>query len=323
MDNYKIRIPNREVSERVQTKAFGLGYSWIYNSFSFVNFSLSGIFVYENGKISANSASIGDYFENHKNTEISYQDFLKLGEQSEESKDQQQELINNQIQQQMSEIKLKCIKQPQRAKNITEGKEYNGIFINSDDTQVDSIEDAEYFQCVNNSGTEAKYRISLFEPLAPIAPAKLTMDQAIGLLKVTAEDVILEFNGNDIIFGYCGIYGLAVSGVNCSCGISSTSGIDLLFEKINHESVKLNDDLFNAIENYNSTLFIDAIFKAVIKSSFERTPQAFVLFSTTESQDQICRLMDEIYYESEDSIKTNSVNNPNSGNLIRAWLIKV
>jgi len=83
MQNYKIRIPNADISRQVQEKAFALGQTWASGgSEVFHPTGLDWIILYENGSIQwrtgrqMQTTTTGvQYY-----PEISYQDFLKLGE---------------------------------------------------------------------------------------------------------------------------------------------------------------------------------------------------------------------------------------------------
>jgi len=322
MQAYKIRIPNPEISELVQRKAFYLGYKWFGHALEISN--VNSDCLYFNAQSFILHSPIG-YFNHPSNTEteISYQDFLKLGEQP--------ELINNQIQQQMS-IKLKCFKAPQKAKNITVGKEYNGVYIDGDDTQVDSLADAEYFQCINNSGVEAKYRLSLFDqPAIPAIPEppKLTMDQAIEATIIRAGDIVLIHNGITITLSNSGTRDLSNDRVLCSCGIRAIDGIDSAYECIEDYNSDNFDQLNDIIEDYSDLRFLDLVFEKLLKTKIAEVSAAFVLLSTTEANESVCTLMDELFIsedpfddEKADNLTPVVALNPNSDNNIRVWLIK-
>ena len=153
MQEYKIKIPDKEISRQVQEKAFELGYDWNFNegkhkivgSAEFLpNYLVKALTLNSNGNMYRT-----DYFDESHYSEISYQDFLNI----------------NNIMPEQKEITLRLAKQPAKAKNLTVGNEYTGIYTDAENTQVDDIKDAKYFFCVNNNHGEARYAINLFEQI--------------------------------------------------------------------------------------------------------------------------------------------------------------
>ena len=83
MQDYKIRIPNTEVSRQVQDKAIELG--WGKNQYIYDNLGEDDgifLFLYQSSLSHPSWSRDEYYFNQHHNPEISYQDFLRLGEQS-------------------------------------------------------------------------------------------------------------------------------------------------------------------------------------------------------------------------------------------------
>lgn len=313
MESYKIRIPNADISRQVQEKAFRLGYEWPYSGRNLVYLSEGFKYFYENGRISAGTMPLS--FNDNGNPEISYQDFLALPEQNEQTNKTIQ--IEGKI---MGEITLNCIKEPQNAKNITVGRGYTGILINSDDTQVDTWDEASHFLCTNNKGTEAKYKLSLFERVAPPTPAKLTMDQLIAALEVDASRVVVEYNDNEIDVVNRGYENsLSESSSGCSCGIRSIDELGSLYERLSNESYSHIEAI---VEDFDEDLLIEKLFEKIVVAAIEDVSAAFVLMSTTEDDSAVCEIVDRIC-EERNGWSTDYARNPNSGNDIKAWLIPV
>ncbi len=80
MQDYKIRIPNREISKAIQAKAYELGYRWRIDTHGrYIALESECIFLHSDGKITHMPTAQG-VFDEHENPEISYQEFLHLGE---------------------------------------------------------------------------------------------------------------------------------------------------------------------------------------------------------------------------------------------------
>ena len=105
MQDYKIRIPNADISRQVQEKAFELGYTWFRDVVAPFNFPIIYLYLI-NGRL--NHGTTENFFIQQHYPEISYQDFLRLGEPT----------INNTTTEEImsGEITLKCITAPQKAK---------------------------------------------------------------------------------------------------------------------------------------------------------------------------------------------------------------
>ena len=250
---------------------------------------------------SVNFNFLGRYREESGCAEISFEDFERF-------------ILNKTIT--MSELKLKCVKEPQKTKNITIGREYTGILINDDDTQVDSFDEATGFLCTNNNGVEAKYRISLFEKPTPPPPPQISMEEYVNTIVVNEENVVIgnEITGIQNING-CGRRSLALNGSGCSCGINSIDGLatlrELIFERIRTPRNVIDFGIEEAT---------NAIFTRVVKAKINNASLAFVLMSVTSDEDQVEGCIDTILSEFG-GIKTETRRNPNSGNDILAWII--
>lgn len=316
MQDYKIRIPNADMSRQVQEKAFDLGYHWNFETIGsrtvFTAIGIEWIVLFHNATIQWRRNSQIKFESTASIPEISYQNFLRLGEPT----------INNTTTEEiMSEITLKCIQEPRSAKNITVDRDYTGILTDSEDTQVDTLREAKFFRCVNNNGVEAKYRLSLFAPITPPVPprpAKITQEELIERLVIRASKVVCSYNNEEhriIDFGYGD---LVSDDVNCSCGIKSVNEINDLYENI-AEYDEL-DEVESIVSDYDAPDFINALFKKIVLARVASLSVAMCLFSTTSGESSVCMLMDEL---SQDvgGVASDFFMNPNSHNNIKAWLI--
>lgn len=254
MDSYKIKTPTEEIFYKVQLKAFQLGYKWWYGSSKSISFTnRKAIALSSFGSIYCWPITpLQSEWDNYDAPEMSWEDFLKVGEPEEPEEDFEKvefpvkhleanpiigikidpynqhegdsiinkcvvlgikigsyidsfsnyycirfndlilrrnntkadylrnkcveistaeflklenlkQLLNINTEEQMSEVTLRCSKEPKNAKNLTVGDDYVGILITKDGDQVDAIRDAHYFMCTNNSGNEARYSIGLFD----------------------------------------------------------------------------------------------------------------------------------------------------------------
>lgn len=234
-------------------------------------------------------------------TEITLEDFnrlfLKKGV----------EAVNKAI----DELTLKCIKAPKKAKNITVEKEYTGILIDTDNNQVDSWDDAEYFLCGNNSGTEARYKLELFEE---IVPAKPTFEEVVANTTVTPNNVVCNFAGSEIQLapvGYSMLERFTHNSFNC--GAEVIGGMNSLWEAL--EEYVMTDEIDLTVPHIELT---KALFKKAIKAfvGARRDHRGFLLFSNNHDNADIIEIMDELA-----DVTTEAVINPNSGNAIKIWII--
>lgn len=79
LEDYKIKIPNPEISRKVQEKAFSLGYKWKSGASkipSYLNYK--ALYLYKMNLNISHTETTGTYFREHRNKEISWEDFLKL-----------------------------------------------------------------------------------------------------------------------------------------------------------------------------------------------------------------------------------------------------
>lgn len=263
------------------------------------------------------------FIRNGKTIMVGTQEYFNQLLEKEVSVEQIMQLNNNNQKQQekiMGEITLNCVREPQNAKNITVGRGYTGILINSDDTQVDAWDEATHFLCTNNKGSEAKYKLSLFERIAPPAPPKLTMDQLIAALDVKANSVVVEYNGEEIEVvdrGYDN--SLSENGSGCSCGIRSIDELGSLYEYLSGADYSY---IVPIVEDFSGDVLIEKLFEKIVISAIDYVSAAFVLMSTTEDDSEVCEIIDMIC-EARNGWSTDYMRNPNSGNNIKAWLIPV
>lgn len=304
MQDYKIRIPNREIAKAVQDKAFELGYDWkISTQGVHVALVSECIFLYSDGKITHMPTAQG-VFDEHRNPEISYQEFLQLGEAK------QQQIY-------MEELELKLVVAPSRAKNVTVGKSYSGILIDAEDTQVDTFDDAEYFLCENDNGKEARYSIGLFEKPAVPAPYVPSYEEIIDGIVVTETETYSTVNGVNFDLVDSGWGSLIYGDVDCSCGAKTFDGINDLMADI-ESTVEASDYSFEYPDE--ETLIVD-LFKAIVKEAIDRKTLAFAVFLTTNEDDRVTNAMDGLCEADTASCFTGIKRNPNSGNNIKVWII--
>lgn len=307
MQNYKIIIPSVNISRQVQEKAFELGYAWGGVSRIATNLNRPALFVDSSDNTICFSTN-ADY-NSTRFTEISYQDFLRLGEQS---------TINNKTTEIMSEITLKCITAPQKAKNITVDRDYTGILIDSDDSQVDSLREATHFRCVNNNGIEAKYKLSLFTTITPPPPPRPqfpTWEQIESNISVSGDgEVIVDFNDEEHIVFDNSYPDLE----NCACcGLKEVNGIQNLYESIDRNCV------LSLLQNQSDARRLkNLIFKKIIEDIITETAGAFKIFSIVSGYDEIDALMEEILAE-RGGVATEYTRSTSSGNDLKVFLIKV
>jgi len=308
MQAYKIRIPNPQISEAVQRKAFKLGCLWASgdNTPLYLNTGIDWLLIFSNNSLQWRSNNQMELSIRRQHTEISYQDFLRLGEPE----------VITQTPIIMSEIKLKCSKAPQRAKNITVGKEYAGILVNSDDTQVDRWEDAEYFQCVNNSAVEAKYRLSLFDAPEPPAPQFPTWEEIVANISVNSDDeVVMEFNGDEVVI--FNNESLEVNdGLSC-CGLNEINGIQSL-----HYSIDGNCQFDLLQDATNQQRLKNLVFKTLVNHAIEENSGAFRIFSLESGYNGIDTLMQEVMNE-RGGIQTEYRRSSSSSNNIKVFVINL
>lgn len=211
----------------------------------------------------------------------------------------------------IDELTLKCIKAPKKAKNITVEEEYTGILIDADNNQVDSWDDAEYFLCGNNSGTEARYKLELFES---IVPAKPTFEEVVANTTVTSNSVVCNFAGSEIQLapvGYSMLERFTHNSFNCGAEIigDMNSLWDALEEDVETDEIDLT------VPHIELT---KALFKKAIKAfvGSRRAYRGFLLFSNNHDNADIIEVMDELA-----DVMTEAVINPNSGNAIKIWIV--
>jgi len=315
MQDYKIRIPNADISRQVQQKAFELGYLWAsHDTYVLETPGLDWIILYQNGTIQwrsnrqmqTSTTGVQHY------PEISYQDFLRLGEEQTINNTTTEEIMSG-------EITLKCITAPQKAKNITVDRDYTGILIDSEDSQVDTLREATHFRCVNNNGIEAKYKLALFTTIAPPPPPRPqfpTWEQIESGIYVNDDnEVILDFNDEEHI-----IYdneSLEInSGMSC-CGLNEISGIQSL-----HNSIDRNCKFDLLEDRTDQQRLKDLVFKTLVNDAIEENSGAFRIFTLVSGHDAIDTLMQEILTE-RGGVQTEYRRSTSSSNNIKVFVINL
>jgi len=309
MQDYKIRIPNAEISRQVQLKAFELGYIWATGDVDLRYLDEDRTDYPRFIELFNNRM----FIPSERNTiltipEILYQNFLRLGEQT----------TNNTTTEEImsGEITLKCITAPQKAKNITVDRDYTGILINSDDSQVDTLRDAKFFRCVNNNGIEAKYKLALFAQLEPPRPQFPTWEQIeSGIYVNDNNEVILDFNDEEYI-----IYdneALEInSGMSC-CGLNEIHGIQSLYTSIDRNCK------FDLLEDRtNQQRLKDLVFKTLVNDAIKENSGAFRIFTLVSGHDAIDTLMQEVLTE-RGGVQTEYRRSTSSSNNIKVFVINL
>jgi len=400
MQDYKIRIPNADISRQVQDKAIELG--WGKNQYCYDNIGNHEeifIFLYSGRNSHPSWSRSEDWFTAHWNPEISYQDFLKLGEidvnnckirlswvdnldqLSIKLRDlgitpygngfsiirslwsstldaenppfilirngkttmvgteqyfnqlpekeltiaqimQLQPTINNTTTEQImsGEITLKCITAPQKAKNITVDRDYTGILIDSEDSQVDTLREATHFRCVNNNGIEAKYKLALFTTIAPPPPPRPqfpTWEQIeLGVQVNDDKEVVLYFNDEEYII-YDNEDGLNINEDMRCCGLDEIDGIQSL-----HRSIEASCRFDLLEDNTNQQKLKDLVFKTIVNNAIEENRGAFRIFTLVSGHDAIDTLMQEIMAE-RGGIETEYKRSTSSSNDIKVFVINL
>ena len=316
MQSYKIRIPDPETSRRVQEKAFELGYKW-HSGRNIISTDRPCLWMNNSSYICwSDLRYFNDPYNDRDIPEISWQDFLAIGEEK-KIEELQNTKTNN-----MSEAKLKCTKEPKKAKNLTVGNEYDGIFVSKDGDQVDSFKEADYFLCTNNCGNEARYSISLFEevvivpPVPPIMPfaeysngEKLRTQIGNGVVRLhIADPRSVDETQCDNSLGY--------AGVNISCGISQIHGIQGTFVSIKENLRSIAEEYYdgNVSEEELDTVTGDLLV-AAIKRTLQQLNTRFGLVSTNEDTPGVVAQLTR-YSET-----TTSGVNDNSRNTIHVFVI--
>ena len=222
----------------------------------------------------------------------------------------------------MSEAKLKCAKEPKKAKNLTVGNEYEGIFVSKDGDQVDSFKEADYFLCTNNSGNEARYSISLFEevvvvpPVPPIMPfAEYSNGEKLRISINRGEVTLFIADPREVDFVQLGNR-LGHAGVNISCGISQIHGIQGTFASIKEILGGIAEEYYddNVSEEELDRVAGDLLVTA-IKRILRECNTRFGLVSTNEDTPGVVAQLTRF------SEATTSGVNDNSRNTIHVFVI--
>lgn len=402
MKNCKIKVPTTEISERVQLKAFDLGYLWGSGSRRVQHFEEKQLYLHMTGRI----GWMGDdenYFNLHDYPEISWQAFLNIGNQPQAVKLQVNNLSENERAQlfqffalngfsqrstwhregaifgiyvyedksvkkcvrgrewfdahpaeevtinhfltvnnndnNMSEVNLILGKEPKKAKNLTVGNEYTGIYLDANDTQVDTRREAKYFYCVNDAGNEARYSVDLFtdkpvarpvrqprpeRPAPPPPPPALTLEEIANAIHVNERDTTIQLRGRSIRLiarGYGSDHGFSITGVSCSCGLRSIDGLNQMWAAIEDIDYRMELNPLGPIAEGVAEAMAELLFKKIIKAVIKHQSARFFIFSTQiANHEEIVHIMDEMVQESGSSEIQPAVN-PNSDHLIKVWVI--
>jgi hypothetical protein len=396
MQDYKIRIPSIDIRDQILDKAYELGYTWYDNSPPASILGLGNKIYLTNGDITYGESDL--VFSYYSAIEISYQDFLRLGEidvnnckiklrylsehqiillgskleslgikpygagitivrslwyttlsaeipfamfirngtssmvgteqyfnQLPEREltvaqiMQLQPTINNTTTEQImsGEVTLKCITAPQRAKNITVDRDYTGILIDSDDSQVDTLREATHFRCVNNNGIEAKYKLALFaQPEPPRLQFPSWEQIELGIQVNDDKEVVLYFNDEKHII-YDNEDELHINEDMRCCGLDEIDGIQSL-----HRSIEVSCRFDLLEDNTNQQRLKDLVFKALVNYAIEENRGAFRIFTLVSGHDAIDALMKEIMTE-RGGVETEYRISTSSSNAIKVFVINL
>ena len=187
--------------------------------------------------------------------------------------------------------------------------------INEIGDQVDKYEYATHFLCLNNSGEEHQYKVSLFN--TPEVP-KLTLDQFTNLISIDKnnwDDVNINFtlgvDLNVIIFS-----ALEDKKMNSfSYGVAIGVGLNDTYDNIYSE---LSDEVLSYFaDGVNKEDIINVIFRKFLQYFIETAPCAIILFSNNFENHKINRVLDEIAQNSTETFR-----NPNmEDSIIKVWTI--
>lgn len=256
------------------------------------------------------------FFHQRSEPEISHEEFLKIGEEQQ---------INNNMPDQ-NEIELKLVKEPKKAKNLTVGNVYKGIYIDDEETQVDHLKDAKYFFCVNDSGKEARYSIDLFgsaeeviqkpvvkAPVAPLRPRELSLDEILETINYNAESTtaVLVENGRRVRVLKFGYDAFCEDSSSISCGVSQLWDLNSTFDGI-RDYLTIPGAPFQLRRQ---------IFKEMLKARINNSDESgrFIIMSTQTSEENVCIAIDELVEELGGCSIVGV--NPNSQNEIKVWTI--
>ena len=211
----------------------------------------------------------------------------------------------------MGDVTLKCIKTPERAKNISEGLDYVGILIDETETQVDKYSDAAYFLCQNDKGREAKYRLNLFNP--PIPP-KPTIDDITEETLVYDNGLVLLYNGERKRLFTNSAYGRFEDGKQngFSCGVTIGKNLNSVWSHLQSDWAGIASTVLANGTDCNTVLKM--ALKVLIKTWVQNLSSAIVLFSNNYDNPLINEVLDELA-----NFNSEAIINPNSSNPIKVW----
>lgn len=315
MQPFKVRTNSIDHSIAAQKQAFSNGITWRSGSIQVVpEYSQYGLYI--DNQMGMLRATTEEYFNLRPEPEISYEDFLKIGEEQQ---------INNNMPDQ-NEIELKLIKEPKKTKNLTVGNVYKGVYIDDEETQVDHLKDAKYFFCVNDSGKEARYSIDLFgsaedvvqkpvikAPVAPPRPRDLSLDEILETINYNENFTTAVFveNGPRITILLFGYDAFSEDSSDISCGVSQLWELNNTFESIEARLIIPGADLQAKRQ----------VFKEMLRARINNSDESgkFVVMSTQTSEKDVCIAVDELT-EELGGCSVIGVN-PNSRNEIKVWTI--
>lgn len=200
-------------------------------------------------------------------------------------------------------IKITCVKEPKKAKNITVGNEY--------EFEGDNL-DSEFITIVNDKNEVAKYHTGLFKEVE---------------VKKTEDDFFndLQFNtskeGSDVNIlvktnNWKKRLYLEIGYTIISCGVYQLSGIsNIIYSLGKYIEIPSNYDIDTDEE------FFKKLYKLVYRELFNRIPECrFIICST--NKEEFCNA-DYLYNFLDEHCDTSTdwEVNPNSDNEIKVWVL--
>jgi hypothetical protein len=177
-------------------------------------------------------------------------------------------------------------------------KEYNGYFYLKNDNENTVKYSAKMFEVIEEQNNAV--------PNVVIPPVLLPLTEAQVIASVSEDGLSFTDTNREVVD--LEIEHLEGIESSISCGITEFNGIDSLIEEIHEQVPTVNDDRI-ALKR--------EIFKKIIKHSLIEENNAISLLSTTADFDEdLLPVLDEL-----SDFTSKKINNPNSGNLIKLWMI--
>lgn len=242
--------------------------------------------------------------------------------------------------------KVKCVKAPQRSKNVVKDQEYDvqGMF-NDEMLPVSNFEDSRYLVVVNANNRPTRYRTDLFIPVAEeVILPELTTDALLDSISFEfidsdGDEVTPDFRDDEVTVGIVSeLFQLQVDefidisqGIDLdttvyalSCGIITVGNIQSLYDSIMSddsiiEEIERHYVLLRNIEQFKIKLFAKVI-RFLIESIRTARVGGFALISTVDGHPstEILRTMSDTF-----EFISSSRRNHNSSNNILMFVANI